>query len=214
MGGHSRRWIVVLVLGLSLTFLAGCGGDGDDEESAEGDGDTVVTVTGEETEGDETDTSAEETAEVLEDSLASRDGEIDGVPVRLDIVEFVRSGSTVQLTIGLTNLAEVGGSDAQISDTFDDGAQAAPRSPAEAAGDLDAHTMDGISLIDGTNSKRHLVARDSAGDCVCDGDLSAKFLEPGVPALLSATFGAPPEDVEALDVQIPGFGTFTDVPLE
>jgi len=35
----------------------------------------------------------------------------------------------------------------------------------------------------------------------------------GAPLLLSATFGAPPPDVDALDVVIPRFGTFEDVPL-
>lgn len=80
----------------------------------------------------------------------------------------------------------------------------------EGAGDS---RLDGVSLVDAKNRKRYLVARDSKGDCVCDAGLGSKFVEGGAPLTLSATFGAPPEDVEALDVVIPSFGTFKDVPL-
>jgi hypothetical protein len=144
-------------------------------------------------------------------AVASRDGQIDGEAVRLEITDLVRSGSTTALTFELsvaeTRAGETEAS-AQIAQTFDDGL-------AEATGGKgqDSFTADGISLIDATNGKRYLVARDSGGVCVCDGNLASRFVEPAAPTGLSATFGAPPADVESVDVVIPSFGTFKNVPL-
>ena len=75
-------------------------------------------------------------------------------------------------------------------------------------------TVDGVSLIDANNRKRHLVGRDAGGACVCDNGLSGTFVESGSPVVLSATFGAPPPDVQVMDVVIPKFGTFKDVALQ
>jgi len=129
--------------------------------------------------------------------------------VRLEIVSLQRSGATAALTIRLAVPSSYGGSDsAQIADTFDDGVSESDRDPGQAY-----DTVDGISLIDSTNRKRHLVARDARGTCVCDENLSSTFVEQGSPMLLSATFAAPPPDVDVIDVVIPKFGTFKDVPV-
>lgn len=48
---------------------------------------------------------------------------------------------------------------------------------------------------------------------MCDGSLGSTFVEFLAPVTLSATFGAPPEDVETVDVVILNFGKFKDVPL-
>ncbi len=141
--------------------------------------------------------------------LATRDGQVDDLPVRLEIVSLQRSGATAALTIRLAIPSSYAGSEtasAQIANTFDDGVSESDRDPGQAY-----DTTDGISLIDSTNRKRHLVARDAGGTCVCDENLSSTFLEQGSPLLLSATFAAPPPDVNVMDVFIPKFGTFKDV---
>ncbi len=143
--------------------------------------------------------------------LATRDGQVDDLPVRLEIVSLQRSGATAALTIRLAIPSSYAGSEtasAQIANTFDDGVSESDRDPGQAY-----DTTDGISLIDSTNRKRHLVARDARGTCVCDENLSSTFLEQGSPLLLSATFAAPPPDVDVIDVVIPKFGTFKDVPV-
>ena len=136
--------------------------------------------------------------------LGGRDGQFDGDPVRLEILELVRSGATSSITIQLTTEGE--DSRAQIAGALDDGI-----SDDDNGNEYD--TADGISLIDATNRKRYLVARDSSGRCVCDNDLSGTFVEPAGPTVLSATFGAPPPDVKAVDVVIPKYGTFKNVPF-
>lgn len=143
--------------------------------------------------------------------LATRDGQVDDLPVRLEIVSLQRSGATAALTLRLAIPSSYRGSDtdsAQIADTFDDGVSESDRNPGQAY-----DTTDGISLIDSTNRKRHLVARDARGTCVCDENLSSTFVEQGSPMLLSATFAAPPPDVKVMDVVIPKYGTFKDVPV-
>ena len=199
---------------------AGCGG-GDDRKSdqpressgtgqaLEGAGESTTTGgdLGETAPGPE----SEPDDHAAQGALGSRDGQIDGDAVRLAITELDRSGSTTALTFELTVGEARAGEDepsAQVAQTFDDGL-----SDVDGGKGQDSSTVDGVSLVDAANRKRYLVARDSAGVCVCDGELSGTFVKPGAPVVLSATFGAPPADVEAVDVVIPKFGTFKDVPL-
>ena len=160
---------------------------------------------------DSAETPSEDTPPEDSGAVASRDGQIDGEAVRLEITELVRSGSTTALTFELSVSETRAGeteADAQISDIFDDGL-----GEIDGGKGQDSFTVDGVSLVDATNSKRYLVARDSEGVCVCDGDLGGTFVESSGPSALSATFGAPPADVESVDVVIPNFGTFKNVPL-
>lgn len=57
------------------------------------------------------------------------------------------------------------------------------------------------------------MVRDERGYCVCSTALSGVFLKPGSTVVLSATFAAPPDDVESMEVEVPLFGTFPDVPV-
>ncbi len=223
---HDHRRIIqrgrpALAVAVAATALAaaGCGGDsGRDRavksdhlaQSVEGAGTLEKTRPSDRTTGGSattTPTAPEPTGRVL----ATRDGQIDELPVRLEIVSLQRSGATAALTLRFVIPSSSGVSDtasAQIADTFDDGVSESDRDPGQAY-----DTVDGISLIDVTNRKRHLVARDARGTCVCDENLSSTFVEQGSPLLLSATVAAPPPDVDVMDVVIPKFGTFKDVPV-
>lgn len=191
-----------LVLAAAALGAAGCaGGDdgGGSEQAQEGAGTSKVA----EPAAEETTTSQGDAEPAPEEVLATREGKIDDLPVKLEITELTRSGDTVIL--GLSVAVTEGNSDengADIFTAFDDG----NLSDATA-------TMDGITLIDSTNAKRYLVARDSDGACVCDDNLGSEFVVEDPPTRLSATYGAPPEDVDALDVEIPRFGVIRDVPI-
>lgn len=73
---------------------------------------------------------------------------------------------------------------------------------------------DGLTLVDGKNSKLYLVASDGQGTCLCSRGLSSVFLQDGALQLFSATFAAPPSDVTTVDVRVPRFGTVKDVPVQ
>ncbi|MFI7462313.1 hypothetical protein [Nonomuraea sp. NPDC049646] len=128
--------------------------------------------------------------------LAGREGSVEGRRFRIDVVQLVRRDRFVNLTF---TLALTGGDGWQVHNAFSAVPQANP-------------TIDGVYLIDTVNAKKHLVALDSAGGCVCSRtkDLT---LNPGDTAVFSATFAAPPEGVKSLDVHIPHAGTLADVPL-
>lgn len=200
-----------MLLGVAtLLVVGGCGGDEEEPTSTSSAAETTaseeeVTTTEEES----TDTTEEEPPEEPEE-LASRRANISGSAIELSIVELARSGETTDLTISLSFADEEDSSSgAQIAGTFDDGnSQEVERDPGAGA-----RSLDGITLLDGVNKQLYLVARDESGQCVCDVNLSQTFIDPGAPTVLSATFGAPPEDVESIDVMIPNFGTFRDVPI-
>lgn len=143
--------------------------------------------------------------------LASRDGLVDKQPVTLQIAELKRSGSTTALTLRVQE-GPGAGTTAQVAETFDDGLfekQTGNGATSISGGS----SLDGVFLIDAKNRKKYLVGRDPTGACACESNLSTAFVGKSAPLLLSATFGAPPADVRAVDVFVPHFGTFKDVPL-
>ncbi|MEU4510683.1 lipoprotein [Nonomuraea wenchangensis] len=76
-------------------------------------------------------------------------------------------------------------------------------------------TVSGVALIDPVNAKRYRVARNGTGadaECVCSGT-QGQFLKKGEASTLYAVFAAPPADVSTINVEMPGIGVFTDVPI-
>lgn len=202
---------------LALLGFAGCGGDDEGDGETSTDTAAETTDTADETSTDEqvTTTTSEETEESVEpeaEGLASKVGRVDGFPVELTITELVRGGDTMTLTLSLMTdpdedqTAEVGGE-------FDNGIYEDLTGAGANNVGISGATLDGITLIDTTNKQRYLVARDADNVCVCDVDLGTTSVGANAPTLLSATYGAPPEDVTAVDVMVPGYGTFRDVPI-
>ena len=75
-----------------------------------------------------------------------------------------------------------------------------------------SYDVSGVSLIDGRNSKRYLAAHDSKDHCVCSSTIGVR-IKPNTSYQLSATFAAPPSDVTSVQLDIPGVGTLSDVPV-
>ncbi|MFI6596126.1 hypothetical protein ACIBHX_07755 [Nonomuraea sp. NPDC050536] len=72
-----------------------------------------------------------------------------------------------------------------------------------------------VSLIDTVNGKRYRVARNGTGSdaaCICS-STQGVWPEKGQTTSLYAVFGAPPPDVTKVNIEMPPFGVFTDVPL-
>lgn len=204
-----RRAAALLLFG---ALLAGCGGSGETKtvtETAAGGSSSAA-----EPPPETTGSSAESTPAPPEEgkALAARAGAVDGDKVRLEIVELARSGGITALTFRLSRSDEEDEGTSQVGDTFDDGIfQKSTEKDADSI--VGGSTLDGIYLVDAKNRKKYLVGRDADNLCACDGDLGSTSVSVDSPVLLSATFGAPPEDVSAVDVFIPSFGTFKDVPL-
>ncbi|NRQ40759.1 hypothetical protein HII36_54480, partial [Nonomuraea sp. NN258] len=131
--------------------------------------------------------------------LAGREGTLDGHRFKVEIVQLVRRDRFVNLTFTATVTKDGGGLGWQVNNSF----SAVPSQHP---------TVDGVFLVDVKNAKKHLVALDSEGACVCS-RIQGLFLKQDDQAVFSATFAAPPADVAAVDVHIPNVGTLADVPI-
>jgi hypothetical protein len=131
--------------------------------------------------------------------LLARKGVIREATVELELLAPRRHRSTVTVSTRLRHI-DPWTEPFAVGPTFDDGI--------EQGGVRD--TADGIYLIDMHNGRKHLVARHVSGRCLCDRALARTELSLGEETTISATFAAPPA---AVDVFVPGFGTFPDVPL-
>jgi hypothetical protein len=197
---------LVLALG-----AVGCGGGSDDDEPTTN---TAAAASGDQGAGSSTApvTDAAPASAAADDqpkAIASRPGDIDGEAVTAEVVGLKRSGPTVVLSLRLRPTRSGADTNAQIAGSLSDGVfEEDPDGKT-----LESNDLDGITLVDTANRKRHLVARDSRNGCVCSSALSSVFVRDAAPINLSATFGAPPADVRTMDVSIPKFGTFTDVPV-
>ena len=135
------------------------------------------------------------TAAPVDQVLASREGTLGKNQARADVITLRRAGELVNLEVVLTNVSD---GTLVAKDLF----EAAPGDGA----------VTGITLIDGGASKRYLPAKDSAGNCLCSQPGLLVLQEQGS-TVISATYAAPPDSTKALSVELPGFGTFTDLAL-
>ena len=148
--------------------------------------------------------------------VATRDVQISrsgGVfPVRVELYQLRRRDGFVTVNVKLTRTDE-GTKDSgwQVADTFQ--------------GDTISHTFAGVTLVDRKNRKRHLVAQVNPGagrtqadrsereEYLASSDLASVFVKAGQSIWLYATFGAPPDDVTAVDVVVPRVPVFENVPV-
>jgi hypothetical protein len=138
--------------------------------------------------------------------IAARTGEIDGDDVRLEITHLERTGATTSLSLRLTSETVFA---PPIGSSLDDG----DTQPIRSSGSREnAYSVDGVYLLDRAHAQKYLVARDPDGRCICDVGLAETHVGSD-PITVSATYGAPPPEVGAVDVVVPKFGTFANVPL-
>jgi len=138
--------------------------------------------------------------------IAARTGEVNGEDVRLEITHLERTGETTSLSLRLTSESIFA---PPIRDSLDDGEAQPIRSSASRE---NAYSVDGVYLLDRAHGQKYLVARDPDGRCICDVGLAETQIS-SEPITVSATYGAPPPEVGAVDVVVPNFGTFSNVPL-
>lgn len=134
--------------------------------------------------------------------LAASDIRVGGTPLRLEIADLARDDETVSLTMRLAHTGS--GDSTTIGTILDDGVTEG----------RNAHdTADGIRLRDEASGRSYAVARRADGRCRCEAGLARRSVTGGESTTLVAIFAAPPDDVDALDVEVPQFGTFKQIPL-
>lgn len=113
----------------------------------------------------------------------------------------------------LFSVRNVGPERVSVGQAFDDGLWNVLAAGVEGK-DIDKlFTVDGVFVVDAANAKRHSVARDPSGRCVCSAAQNAYGISPEQQVTLTAVFAAVPEDVSTVSVVIPLVGEFADVPV-
>lgn len=154
-------------------------------------------------------TTASENPGPQRQSLASAESSIDRQPVRIDLVSVHTSEAVTTVDFSVSHAGGADGKRIQVSQAFSDGI-----SQKDSAGEIvdsDAFTADGVFLLDPKAAKRYLPGRGPDGVCVCSGNLSSTFVNPGQTIGLSAVFAGLPADTTTVSVFIPGAGTFDNV---
>lgn len=132
----------------------------------------------------------------------------DIVPLKIELYELHRRNGFVTVNVRLTRTDPAGsGKRWQIGSAFQ--------------GETISLDFSGVTLVDRKNRKRYLVARTAGADqaknsrpnYLASSGLASVFMEAGQSVNLYAMFGAPPDDVTAVDVVVPRAPVFENVPL-
>lgn len=191
------RWLVIpVLLGVALTGCSATTPDsaGPSAEPQSSAGDAADKPGQTPASGSASPSASKRADSTAGEVLATRASALGTGQVRADVLTLRRSGELLTLEIQLTNL--------------DSGSLVSSQSFSVNPGD---DSVTGITLVDGRNKKRYLPAKDSAGRCLCS--KASISLNEGGSTILSATYAGPPADVDTLSVELPGFGTFADLPV-
>jgi hypothetical protein len=126
------------------------------------------------------------------------------VPLRLDVIAVERLEGMVELRVTITHEGDSRSPDFQPFEAFVD-----PRLP---TGD-GVESLSGAMLIDPAGERGHLAMVDSEGTCLCTGRLSQVSIPAGESYEMYADIGGLPDDLDQVDVQVPGFPTVGSVPV-
>jgi len=189
-----RRQLLPALLLPTLLF-AGCSGDDDTAEDAPGAQDTSTPAsTSTATPDSDSSASSPAVAATLPDEpVATVPGGEPGMVV--EVYALTRSAESVTATMAVTN---------EALEPFTLNRQFA-------ASLADDYRVSGITLFDPAGLKRYLVLRDTNGDCLCS-DVGNGRLDTGERVSFTATFPAPPQDVDTVTVETP-MGALASVPI-
>lgn len=77
------------------------------------------------------------------------------------------------------------------------------------------NSYSGVTVTSSSSAKRHHPVMDQNGDCLCSGDTSLEaktFIEPGDKVVYWSMFSVP-QDVDSIDLEIPGFDPIEGIPI-
>lgn len=137
-----------------------------------------------------------------EQPFTVRPGAIDGVRVNASVFPVRRAGQTAVVNVLLAS--------ANPEERFSLQMELSDGNPE--VGSRENGSVDGLRLVDATNKKAYLPATTGDGVCACTPADDRMWTKDSA-IWVSVIFAAPPADLTTINVQIPQFGTVTDVPL-
>lgn len=146
-------------------------------------------------------------------SIDSRTTTDSGTSLTVTLNAVTVSGSVTTVLFSATNNGTGGSNRWQVADFFSDGEYKYPvdSSGHKSEDSVNGDNTDGVYLTDTTNQKVYRAAYDTAGGCLCSGNLNSAFVDDGRTMVLQTSFAALPDGVTTVDVAIPGAGTFSNV---
>jgi hypothetical protein len=209
---RGTRFVAGVAVAIVLTATA-CSSKSDEDPTAESSSTTQTTAEGRGSTSETT--GADETTETGEDPEAEPLGSATGrlpanpndstlVPLRLDVTGLEQLDGMVELRVTITNAGRRSTPDFEPYSSFDD-----PRLPTGQG----LYSLSGASLIDAEGERAYLTIVDSEGTCLCTGRLAQVAIPAGDSFEMYADFGGLPDDLDQVDVQVPGFPTVASVPI-
>lgn len=142
-------------------------------------------------------------ASAAEQPVVSRRGALEEHAVSARLFAVRRSGGIATVNLELRALAT--GAEFTIGTSLNDG------NPEVSSRGRTA--PDGIKLIDPAHRRVYLAASSADGSCLCQPQPSQISVRRTSQVWVSVAFAEPPARVRSVDVVVPQFGTFTDVPI-
>jgi hypothetical protein len=208
------RTLRALGFAVAISLVAAtCSSKSDEDPTAEASTTTETTAEdrGSTSEATESDEGSGEAEEPEAEPLGSATGRLPAnpndstlVPLRLDVTGLERLEGMVELRVTVTNTGRRSTPDFEPYSSFDD-----PRLPTGQG----LYSLSGASLIDADGERAYLTIVDSEGTCLCTGRLSEVAVPAGDSFEMYADFGGVPDDLDQVDVQVPGFPTVASVPI-
>ena len=208
------RTLRALGFAVAISLVAAtCSSKSDEDPTAEASTTTETTAEdrGSTSEATESDEGSGEAEEPEAEPLGSATGRLPAnpndstlVPLRLDVTGLERLEGMVELRVTVTNTGRRSTPDFEPYSSFDD-----PRLPTGQG----LYSVSGASLIDAEGERAYLTIVDSEGTCLCTGRLSEVAVPAGDSFEMYADFGGVPDDLDQVDVQVPGFPTVASVPI-
>jgi hypothetical protein len=217
---RSGAAMAVLALTLVVGTAAACSGDDDEKADTESvNSSNPLTESNSSGSGDDNNDDSDSNGEpsnggsggqVLGTSRANlpadtTDSGTPSIPLRIDVTRLERHGDLVELTVELTNEAEADDSGATTFapwSMFGDGPAAVSR-----------YDTSEVGVVDGASQKLYMAIIDSEDVCVCTEGTASVTVQPGDSWTIQATIGGVPDDVDQLDVHVPGFPNVVGIPL-
>jgi len=154
--------------------------------------------------GDDASADADEPLGTASADLAADPNDPTLVPIRVDVISLERLSGMVELRGRFTHEGASNDPAWEPFSTFED-----PRLR-QGQG---AYSLSGAALVDAEAQQAYLTLVDSDGVCLCSTGFDRLAVPSGESVEVYADFGGVPDDVEAIDVQLPQFGTVSQVPI-
>lgn len=207
-----RRSRLLTVASVAVLALSGCSGDADDADDADPGASAPsasATASASASEADGTaeagdDTEVSGTVPEVDEPVATRTVRQDGNGYRLDVFPLVFTEGSPGVSVNVRLVFEEMSSPSVRSGLL---------ASEEDQGSVRASRASGLRVIDRKGATAYLPARDAEGLPLCSPRVPVDAAV-GDQVYVTCVFGGLPEGVESLDLVVPTFGTFRDVPFD